>query len=221
MNNNNNNDKKNNNDKYEIDYLSEEFIVEKKNGIDEEIQTEEIKDEPYKNNNIKKYTLNQKNKNSGTIYKHTKVEDSKPTYYTKNDEDKKKNERVYDKYNEVEVNRNNEKDNIIDDNETIEDNNKKKNKVSFGVKNDSNDIDEQYKREESMSRAMRRINNRRKLDKMNEDKNKFRKSKKITGMAEKLQDKLKDDDRKLFVDLEYEKNRAEEEEQEEEEYYDN
>ena len=221
-NNNNNNDKKNNNNKYEIDYLSEEFIIEKKNGIDEEIQTEEIKDEPYKNNNIKKYTLNPKNKNSGTIYKHTKVEDSKPTYYTKNDEDKKKNERIYDKYNEVEVNRNNEKDNIIDDNETIEDNNnKKKNKVSFGVKNDSNDIDEQYKREESMSRAMRRINNRRKLDKMNEDKNKFRKSKKITGMAEKLQDKLKNDDRKLFVDLEYEKNRAEEEEEEEEEYYDN
>ena len=45
--------------------------------------------------------------------------------------------------------------------------------------------------------------------------------KKITGMAEKLQDKLKNDDRKLFVDLEYEKNRAEEEEEEEEEYYDN
>jgi len=195
--NNNNNDKKNNNDKYEIDYISEEFIVEKRNGIDEEIQTDEINDE-----------------------------DSNPTYYAKNDEndeDKDKNEIINDKYNEVEVevNRKDEKENIIDDNEVIKDNkNKKKNKVSFGVKNDTNDIDEKKKREESLSRAMRRINNKRKIDKMTEDKNKFRKSEKISDMAEKLQDKLKDDDRKLFVDLEYEKNRAEEEE-EEKEYYNN
>ena len=43
--------------------------------------------------------------------------------------------------------------------------------------------------------------------------NKLRKSEKIKGIAGELEDKLNSKEGKLFVDLEYEKNRMEEEEE--------
>ena len=58
---------------------------------------------------------------------------------------------------------------------------------------------------------MRRINNKRKNDKIEQEKNKFRKSEKIEGMAGNLEEKLKNGEGKFYVDLEYEKNKSEEE----------
>ena len=58
---------------------------------------------------------------------------------------------------------------------------------------------------------MKRINNKRRMDKIDEDKNKIRKSKKIKGMAGSLEDRLKNNEGKFYVDLEYEKNKEEEE----------
>ena len=48
------------------------------------------------------------------------------------------------------------------------------------------------------------------MDKINEEKNKFRKSKKVEGMAGNLEDKLKNNEGKFYVDLEYEKNISDE-----------
>ena len=79
-------------------------------------------------------------------------------------------------------------------------NRKKQNRVGFEDRRDDDDYDleDDHKRAESTKRAMKRINNRRKLDKMNEDKNKFRKSNKIAGMAEELEGVLNNDRNKLY-----------------------
>ena len=86
-----------------------------------------------------------------------------------------------------------------------------KKRASYSEKKyDIKDKVNKSKRDESLSRAMKRINNRRKLDKINEEQNKFRKSKKINGLAGGLQDKIKKNEGKFYVDLEYEKSKEEE-----------
>ena len=101
---------------------------------------------------------------------------------------------------------------IINNNENIEEKkNKQKYKVSFGAdKYDIKNRKDIKKRDESLSRAMQRINNKRRMDKISEEKNKFRKSKKVEGMAGNLEDKLKNNEGKFYVDLEYEKNKSDE-----------
>ena len=86
--------------------------------------------------------------------------------------------------------------------------NKKKNKVSFVEKNDEL---KKKKRKESFDKSMKRLNNRRRMDKDDENKNKVRKSNKIQGMAGSLEDKIKNNEGKFYVDLEYEQNKDEQE----------
>jgi hypothetical protein len=86
---------------------------------------------------------------------------------------------------------------------------KNKKKVTFEEENDEL---KNKKREESWNRAMKRINNnKRRMDKIGEDKKKVRKSDKIKGMAGSLEDRLKNNEGKLYVDLEYEQNKDEQE----------
>ena len=86
---------------------------------------------------------------------------------------------------------------------------KNKKKVTFEEENDEL---KNKKREESWNRAMKRINNnKRRMDKISEDKKKVRKSDKIKGMAGSLEDRLKNNEGKLYVDLEYEQNKDEQE----------
>ena len=96
-------------------------------------------------------------------------------------------------------------------NEDYIDENKKKNKVSFLEKEDSAP---KNKREESMKKAMKRLENKRKRDSENEEKNKLRKSEKISGLAQQLENTLNKGEGRIYVDEEYEKNRLQEEEEE-------
>ena len=96
----------------------------------------------------------------------------------------------------------------VEEKEEIQEKTKKKNKVSFGVK----DLDiSDKKAQDSYSRAMKRINNSRRMSRLKEVENQFRKSKKIQGMAGELEGKLQENEGKFYVDLEYEKNKEEEE----------
>ena len=77
-------------------------------------------------------------------------------------------------------------------------------------------LEEKKKREERMNKALKRIKNRKKLD---EEKDKLKKSENIYKISNELDTKLKNDKgKKLFVDLEYEKE-LEQEKEKEGEYY--
>ena len=86
-----------------------------------------------------------------------------------------------------------------DENENEEeyDENKDKKKVKFSEEKDE---DDKAKREERMKRAMKRVNNRRKMDKEWAEKNQFKKSNKIQGMAGELENKLKYVEGRSFAD---------------------
>jgi hypothetical protein len=93
---------------------------------------------------------------------------------------------------------------------------KKKNRVGFKKEEEnSNDFIPKNKREESLKRAMKRLENKKKRDAQNAEKTKFRKSEKIKGMAGDLEKTLSKGDGKLYVDEEYEKEREQEEEENE------
>ena len=113
------------------------------------------------------------------------------------------------------------KDKKILKNEDYIDESKKKNKVGFKreEESNSNDFIPQNKREESLKRAMKRIENKKKRDALNAEKTKFRKSEKIKGMAGDLEKTLSKGDGKLYVDEEYEKEREQEEEENEDNNY--
>ena len=79
-----------------------------------------------------------------------------------------------------------------------EDENKDNKKVQFY---DEKDEDEQTKKKERMKKAMKRVNNRRKImDKEWAEKNQFKKSNKIQGMAGELESKLKYVEGRSFAD---------------------
>ena len=105
------------------------------------------------------------------------------------------------------------KENNILKNEDYIDENKKKNKVSFSEK-ENKDNSAKNRREESMKKAMKRLENKRKRDSEMEDKNKLRKSEKISGLAQQLERTLNKGEGRIYVDEEYEKNRQQEEEEE-------
>ena len=205
-----------------IDYLdSHEIISKKPKGKDESIQTEEdnnFNDELYEDK--KKSDENKKSisSNSRNSYSNKQsIRQSREVKRVPTKEQKKrislKNERPYpdNKY---------KKDKKIIKNDEYLDDKKKNNKVSFAKEDEDDDLKNfipKNKREESLKRAMKRIQNKRKQDALNEEKNKFRKSEKITGMAGELEKTLSKGEGRLYVDEEYEKNR----EQEEEEYEDN
>ena len=65
-----------------------------------------------------------------------------------------------------------------------------------------------------MKKAMKRLENKRKRDSEFEEKNKLRKSEKISGLAQQLERTLKKGEGRIYVDEEYEKHRQEEEEEE-------
>ena len=98
-------------------------------------------------------------------------------------------------------------------NEDYIDENKKKNKVSFPEKENEDNM-AKNKREESMKKAMKRLENKRKRDSEIEEKNKLRKSEKISGLAQQLERTLNKGEGRIYVDEEYEKNRLQEEEEE-------
>ena len=103
-------------------------------------------------------------------------------------------------------------------NEDYIDENKKKNKVGFNDE-DEDDWDNfipRNKREESLKRAMKRLEYKKKRD---AEKNKFRKSEKITGMAGELEEALNKGDGRLYMDEDYEQNRDDEEEEYDDNYY--
>ena len=102
-------------------------------------------------------------------------------------------------------------------NEDYIDENKKKNKVSFSEKEKEDSL-AKNKREESMKKAMKRLENKRKRDSEFEEKNKMRKSEKISGLAQQLERTLKKGEGRIYVDEEYEKHRQEEEEEENDEH---
>ena len=67
-----------------------------------------------------------------------------------------------------------------------------------------------------MNKALKRIKNKRKLD---EEKDKLKKSENIYKISNELETKLKNDEgKKLYVDLEYEKELEEEKEENRENY---
>ena len=104
------------------------------------------------------------------------------------------------------------KKNILKNEDDI-DENKKKNKVSFPEK-ENEDNSAKNKREESMKKAMKRLENKRKRDSEFEEKNKLRKSEKISGLAQQLERTLNKGEGRIYVDEEYERNRLQEEEEE-------
>ena len=101
-----------------------------------------------------------------------------------------------------------------DYNDNDEQNYGKKNKVSFAEAENIDPEELQKRREEKLRRAFKRLNHKRDEDKENEKKNAFRKSEKIKDMAGELENTLNENEKddKFYVDLEYEKNKAEEEE---------
>jgi myosin heavy subunit len=104
-------------------------------------------------------------------------------------------------------------------NEDYIDENKKKNKIGFNDDEEEFDWDNfipRNKREESLKRAMKRLEYKRKRD---EEKNRFRKSEKITGMAEDLEEVLNKGDDRHYMDEDYEQNRYDEEEEYDDNYY--
>ena len=161
--------------------------IEREEGEEQDEQEEENNQNYYNNNN--NYDENEQNKNS-----------FEPGYDSNN-----KEEMVEQNVNNIAVQK---FDEVNNENDIEELKNKKKNKVSFGEENDEL---KKKKREESFGRAMKRLNNRRRMDKNDEDKNKVRKSNKIQGMAGSLEDKIKNNEGKFYVDLEYEQNKDEQE----------
>ena len=104
-------------------------------------------------------------------------------------------------------------------NEDYIDENKKKNKIGFNDEEEEDDWDNfipRNKREESLKRAMKRLEYKKKRD---AEKNKFRKSEKITGMAGELEEALNKGDGRLYMDEDYEQNRDDEEEEYDDNYY--
>ena len=202
---------KNKNKKAEnvIDYMdSHEILNSKPEGKEEYTQTEEEE----KNNNDNLYEEKKKsnrtslNKNANST-KQTIRQSREGKKMVKKDNAKRpsvKNDKVKDKK--------------ILKNEEYIDESKKKNKVGFKKEEESslNDFVPKNKREESLKRAMKRIENKKKRDALNADKTKFRKSEKIKGMAGDLEKTLNKGDGKLYVDEEYEKQREQEEEENEE-----
>ena len=97
-------------------------------------------------------------------------------------------------------------------NEDYIDRNRRKNKLGFNDKGEEDEWDNfmpRNKREESLKRAMKRLEYKKKRD---EEKNKYRKSEKITGMAGDLEEALNKGDGRLYVGEDYEQNRDDEEE---------
>ena len=202
---------KNKNKKTEnvIDYMdSHEILNSKPEGKEEYTQTEEEE----KNNNDNLYEEKKKsnrtslNKNANST-KQTIRQSREGKKMVKKDNAK----RPSTKHDKI-------KDKKILKNEEYIDENKKKNKVGFKKEEESslNDFVPKNKREESLKRAMKRIENKKKRDALNADKTKFRKSEKIKGMAGDLEKTLSKGDGKLYVDEEYEKEREQEEEENEE-----
>jgi hypothetical protein len=202
---------KNKNKKAEnvIDYMdSHEILNSKPEGKEEYTQTEEEE----KNNNDNLYEEKKKsnrtslNKNANST-KQTIRQSREGKKMIKKDNVK----RPSAKHDKI-------KDKKILKNEEYIDESKKKNKVGFKKEEESslNDFVPKNKREESLKRAMKRIENKKKRDALNADKTKFRKSEKIKGMAGDLEKTLSKGDGKLYVDEEYEKEREQEEEENEE-----
>jgi len=195
-----------------IDFMdSHEIINTKPEGIEEYTQTEEEE----KNNNDNLYEEKKKsnrtslNKNANSTKQPTIRQSREGKKMVKKDNNIKRPSVKHDKII---------KDKKILKNEDYMDENKKKNKVGFRKEEESslNDFLPKNKREESLKRAMKRIENKRKRDALNADKTKFRKSEKIKGMAGDLEKTLSKGDGKLYVDEEYEKEREQEEEEENE-----
>lgn len=192
-----------------IDFMdSHEILSSKPEGKDEYIQTEE-------ENNNNDYLFEERKKSNRTSL--NKNANSTKQTIRQSREGKKMVKK--DNIKRPSIKQDKIKDKKILKNEEYIDENKKKNKVGFKKEEDSslNDFVPKNKREESLKRAMKRIENKRKRDALNAEKTKFRKSEKIKGMAGDLEKTLSKGDGKLYVDEEYEKER----EQEEEEYEDN
>ena len=196
---------KNNNTIYEIENIIQENLFPKIENEEQEIQNDDIEE------NYKNYYGNNINEEENL----NKLENEQEGNNLENEFDSNNNQEEIWKKEEIEEKIN---DKVEPENKEVINNNsgnnepymyKKKNKVTFGSKKIESEEDLK-KREESLSRAMQRINNKRRLDKMKEDENKFRKSKKIQGMAGNLGDKLGKGG-KLYVDLEYERNKSDEE----------
>jgi len=103
-------------------------------------------------------------------------------------------------------------------NEDYIDENKKKNKIGFNdeEEDDWDNFIPRNKREESLKRAMKRLEYKKKRD---EEKNKFRKSEKITGMAGDLEEALNKRDGRLYMDEDYDQNKDYEDEEYDDNYY--
>ena len=167
---------------YEMGYLSEQFLVDsgRSRGTPSG-DTRRERENNFSNYNNKYHKNNDRYRNNNDYYEDNRRRDERRpvSYYNEDRARDRRNERRYD------------------DNDY---NRKKHNRVGFEDRRDDDDFDleDEHKRAESTKRAMKRINNRRKLDKMNEDKNKFRKSNKIAGMAEELEGVLNNDRNKLY-----------------------
>ena len=191
-----------------IDYMdSHEILNTKPEGKEEYTQTEEEE----KNNNDNLYEEKKKiertslNKNFNST-KQTIRQSREGKKMVKKDNNIKRPSIKHDKI----------KDKKILKNEDYIDESKKKNKVGFKKEEEnSNDFIPKNKREESLKRAMKRLENKKKRDAQNAEKTKFRKSEKIKGMAGDLEKTLSKGDGKLYVDEEYEKEREQEEEENE------
>ena len=186
---------------FEIDNTNQIFIINNDEpDINKNIQNEVFQQKETINPNTFNDNLYEEYQNNIQEPKQEPIQEPEPIIYEKKVEEKNK------KVNKAEIYE--EKGSKKDNNDENQEKDKKKNKVTFGPKKIN--IKEK-KGQESLSRAMQRINNKRKMDKLNEEENKFRKSKKIEGMAGNLQDKIKNNEGKFYVDLEYEKNKSEEE----------
>ena len=114
-----------------------------------------------------------------------------------------------------------EKINIFNNNNSNQDNSKKEENIPnkiFLLNNEKKEetLEEKKRREERMNKALKRIKNKRKLD---EEKDKLKKSENIYKISNELETKLKNDEgKKLYVDLEYEKELEEEKEENRENY---
>ena len=190
---------------YEIERMSQQIILTKNENKDQDIQINNIEENnrDYYGENIYEENKNNLENETEAINRENEIDSN----VNKEEIIEKKDEKE-EKINERSSFENKE---IINNNENPEPEIKKKNKVTFGIKDIQNREDIK-KRDESLSRAMQRITNKRRLDKMKENENKFRKSKKIEGMAGNLEDKLKGKEGRIYVDLDYEKNKSEEEE---------
>ena len=166
---------------YEMGYLSEQFLVDSGRSRGTPSGDTRRERENNFNYNNKYHKNNDRYRNNNDYYEDNRRRDERRpvSYYNEDRARDRRNERRYD------------------DNDY---NRKKHNRVGFEDRRDDDDFDleDEHKRAESTKRAMKRINNRRKLDKMNEDKNKFRKSNKIAGMAEELEGVLNNDRNKLY-----------------------